>query len=213
MTKKRTTRRRTYRRKTPKSGVCRIVRWSNNNTTSNCHLELVGTVTGLPVSPSTGNGVETFSLANVAGSAEITSLFDNYRINKVVYRWVLLRDPVAGPAGNGQKGIYPRITWKHDFNDTATITRTQMYQNANMREVFMNENFQRTKWYTLLPAVTQQVYESAVSTSYSPKWRQFLDTNDSTCPHNGIKYNVTDLYDGVALRLEAKIFLECKGIS
>lgn len=196
------------RRVAPKSGSMRLIRWSNKNTTTNCHLELTGNAT-LP----SGDGTTTFSLSDVAGSGELVALFDNFRVLKVLYRFVLLRDVVAGPAGTGQKGIYPRITWKHDFNDSTSINRTQMYQCANMKEAFFTDNYQKTRWFSLRPAMLTQAYESGVATAYAPKWRQWLDTSDQATPHYGIKYNYSELYDGVSIRMEAKLILECKGVS
>lgn len=189
-------------------GYFKCMRWSSLNSTTNCHAELSGSL-ALP----SGDGATTFALSNVNGSGELVSLFDNFRIVKVQYRWVLLRDPTAGPAGTGQKGIYPRITWTHDFNDSAPITRALVYQRANMKEYFFNETTQASPWFTLNPAITAQVYEGVAATAYTPKWRQWLDTSDNATPHYGIKYNYSELYDGVSIRLEAKILMEFKGIS
>jgi len=100
-----------------------------------------------------------------------------------------------------------------DFNDTVQITRGKMGQHPRMREVFFNDTYQRTKWYTLKPASLTQVFESSTATAYKPTWGSFVDTNDSDMAHYGIKYVVSELYANVDLLLEAKITFDCKGIS
>lgn len=200
--------RRTYtKKKFGKTGFFKVVRWSSQ-ATSNCHLEVIGS----DVLPST-NGTTQFSLSNITGGGELQSLFDNYRIVRVLYRWVIVRDPQSDQITQAVRGFFPRLNWCHDFNDSTPISRTQMYQHAGMREFFFSETRQATRWYSLKPSVLAQMYESSTSTAYTPKWRQWLDTSDSTTPHYGIKYIVDQNYGSQAVRLEAKIFIECKGIS
>lgn len=199
--------RRTYtKKKFGKTGFFKVLRWSSQQV-SNCHLE-VGGNDALP----NVDGTTVFQLNNVNGFGELVSLFDNYRITKVLYRWIITRTPdTVTTAAN--KGLYPRICWCHDFNDTNVVTRNIIYQRANMKEVYMGDNYQKTRWYSLSPAVLGQMYESSLATAYTPKWRQWLDTSDSATPHYGIKYSIDQNYTGMNVRLEAKIFIECKGIS
>lgn len=210
---KRTNRR--YRKRVYKSkkkfgrtGFFKIMRWSSLNSSANCHLQLLGDDT-LPNQA----GITTFALNNLSGVGEIQSLFDNYRITKVLYRWVLTRDPSADAVTTANRGLFPRINWVHDFNDGTSISRSQMYQHANMKEVFLNENFQKTRWYPLNPACVVKLFETTLNDSYSSKWRQWIDTAEAATPHYGLKYVVDQLYSNMSLRLEAKIMVECKGIS
>lgn len=207
--KKRTGRkpRRMYRKRRMgnKPGTIKLVRWSSKQT-SNVHEVLTGNDT-----LSSGTGATFFQLTNVNGYSELVSLFDNYRVTKVQYRWVCTRSPEqATTAGN--KGLYPRINWTHDFNDSSTISRDLIYQRANMKEAYFTSDRQKSRWYTLKPSILATMYESGATNAYSPKWRQWIDTND-TSPHYGIKWAYDQLYAGVNVNMEAKIFLECKGIS
>lgn len=210
--KKRSTRRpirrRMYRRKkTPMSGQVKVIRWCNADTTNNCALNIVGSDV-LPAQ----DGTAQFTMAQMAGSSELVNLFDNYRMLKVLYRWVITRNPdQVTTAAN--KGVYPRLVWRHDFNDGAVITRNQMMQSANIKEAYFGDNYQKTRWYSLNPALLVNAYESATQTAYLPKWRQWMDTNDNAALHYGLKYSFSELYAGCTLRLEAKIIVECKGIS
>lgn len=211
MTKRRSRRRvgmtRASRPKFGRTGFFKVIRWSNASTPG-CHLE----VSGSDTIPQT-NGTTQFSLSNLSGVTELQGLFDNYRIVKVLYRWLVTTDPNRDQISQSVRGVFTRLNWCHDFNDSTPISRAQMYQHAGMREFFFSESKQMTKWYSLKPSVLAQMYESVSSTAYTPKWRQWLDTSDSTAPHYGLKYIVDNNYSGQGVRLEAKIIIECKGIS
>lgn len=202
---------RKYTRKTVSAyrsaGKFKVLRWSSADSTNNCQFQF----TGSDAVPSTENTV-TFAMNQVNGSSELVSLFDNYRILKVMYRWVITRQPdQVTTAAN--KGVYPRIVWTHDFNDSTPITRALIYQRANLKEAFMGDNYQKTRWYSIKPAVLTQMYESGVATAYQPTWRKWLDTSDNATPHYAIKYAISEAYTGMNVRMEAKILMECKGIS
>lgn len=195
------------KKKFGRTGFFKIMRWSSADSTNNCHGQIAGNDT-VP----DGTGTAVFALSNVNGSGELVSLFDNYRVTRVMYRWVITRNPDQAVTTTF-KGVYPRLCWTHDFNDQAAISRTLIYQRANMKEVFFTDNYNKTRWYSLKPSSLVQMYESSTSSAYQPKWLQWMDTSDSTAPHYGIKYAYSDLYNNINLRLEAKIFVECKGIS
>lgn len=202
--KKRTMR--TYRkRRTGRSGYLSTVRWSNRDTGNYCHFTISGSAGGTSTIMTT-----TFNLSDVAGSNEFTALFDNYCIKKVLYRWILRRDPAQGST----PGVPPRVIWVHDFNDqVAPATIAQLRQNANCREIFMNENTMRSRWYSLNAATLPLSYVSSVTSATGPKWRQWYDTSASTVPHYGLKYAVDGLYTGMTILLEAKYVMEFKGVS
>lgn len=186
----------------------RFTRWSSLNATYNTHL----VITGSNVSYSS-QGSTQFRLSDTSGYTELRNLFDNYCIRKVLYRWVVSRDPSAVTGNTSTVGTFPRLCWVHDFNDSTPINRLQMQQHPRMREVFFTENYQRTKWYTLKPASLTQFFEGTVATASKPTWGAFVDTNDYDMPHYGIKYQYDELYQGVNLYLEAKVVIDCKGIS
>lgn len=188
-------------------GRFRCLRWSSKESTQNCHIFIQGSDT-----VTAADGATTFALVDVNGSAELVSLFDNFRLTKVLYRWVITRTPdYASTTAN--RGWFTRINWTHDFNDSTPITRGLMYQRADLKEEYLNADKPSTKWYSLNPAALVQLYESTTATSYGPRWRQWMDTSDQSAPHYGIKYTYDNLYLGLNLRLEAKLMIECKGIS
>jgi len=212
-TTKRTTKRRVYKRRfnTKRSqygrgGYLNMVRWSSKDSAQNCHVLHTGSDT-LPDSTS----ATIFTYSDVAGYGEMQSLFDNYRIKRVLYRWVITRNP-DWASTTTNRGWSTRVFWRHDFNDQLALTQAQMFQGANLREVYLNSDKLQTRWYSIKPASLTQIYESSTQTAYGPKWRQWMDTNDFT-PHYGIKYGWQNLYAGINLRLECKYMMEFKGIS
>lgn len=195
------------KRTAQRSGFCKVVRWSAQDTTNFCHLQITGNDTIF-----SGSSGTTFSMSNVNGVGELVSLFDNFRILKVYYRWVCTRNPDYA-TGVNNKGIYPRINWCHDFNSSGGISTNLMYQRSNMREFYFTDSAQKTKWYSLRPAMLANMYESAVATAYQPQWGKWIDTSDNATAHYGILYNWDQCFTGLNVRLEAKVLMECKGIS
>jgi len=207
--------RRTYRkfnmsrrRSRAATGTMKVVRWSTRDAGNFCHNQQTGSDT---VTEQFGSA--TFSLGDVQNVGELTGLFDNYRITRVLYRWHVTRDTDFATA-TGNKGAPVRIVWAHDFNDSTTPSAGQLYQRTGMREIFMNgDDRPVSKWYSLKPASLAVLYEGVAASGYAPKWRQYMDTSDSTVPHYGIKWWVSSLFQAINLRLEAKLFLELKGVS
>lgn len=195
------------KRVVPKTGHFKIMRWSAADATNNCHFLIQGNDT-VP----SGTGSAVFTLANTTAYSELVNLFDNYRITRVMYRWVVTRNPDWNTT-TGNRGWSVRINWGHDFNDSTPISQSQIYQRAGMREVYLNNAKLTSRWYSLKPASLVQMYESSTATAYQPKWRQWMDTNDSAAPHYGIKFAYDNLFAGPNLRMEAKIYIECKGTS
>lgn len=184
----------------------RITRWSNKDTSNNVHLTILGTAGG------NNPGSTVFALSDVPNNSEIISMFDNYTIRKVFYRWVLFRDPSAYQTTAGTQGIFPRITWAHDFNDSVPVSRNLLMQYPKMKEFFFSETRQKTPWYSIKPASLSLMFENSTNTAYKPTWGTFVDTNDNMV-HYGIKYFYNSLHEGNTLVMECKYVLDCKGIS
>lgn len=199
--------RKTYRKKAP-SGFLRLVRWSNNDTASNVHYVVAGDNT-----INSGIFATTFSLSQVAGVGELKSLFDNYRITRVMYRFVIRRNPSQNAGASANNGVYPSIRWVHDFNDSTAISKLQMMQHAGLREFYFGDTKQVSRWYSIKPSLLSTTYESGVTNAFSPVWRKWLDTADDAAPHYGLKCAWDNFHSGMTLNIEAKIVIECKGIS
>lgn len=189
-------------------GFFSFTRSSNRETTKNCHWYYTGNDVANSI-----NDTAQFALNDLYNFGEIQALFDNFRITGVRYRWVLDRNPDNPSTVTANRNWNVRVVWAHDFNDSTPINLTTLMQRASLREEWLNESKNMTRWYSLKPAVLAQAYETPASTAYSPKWKQWLDTNDSSTPHYGMKFVAQNLYTGYYLRLEARISVECKGVS
>lgn len=186
-------------------GHLRVVRWSAKDTTNNCHVQYVGN----DVNNSADFSIQ-FAISDTANSSELTGLFDNYRVNRVMYRWVAIRS-TDWASTTTLRGYDIRVTWCHDFQSSSTISRLAQMQRSNVREALLNQTKMATRWYSLKPAALAQMWESATSSAYSPKWKQWLDTGDPA-PHYGILGTYSELNAGLGLRLEAKLYMELKGV-
>lgn len=199
------TRRRIYRK--PKSGFLRTIKWSNRDAANLCHNTNNGSDA---VSESTGSA--SFQLTDLQASSEFTAVFDQYRLVKVLYRWVVTRD-TDWATTTTNRGYPVRILWCHDFNDSTPPSSSELMQRAGMREVYINgDDRPVSRWYKLNPATLMVGYESSVASSYVPKWRQWIDMASSSTPHYGLKWWVGNLFSGINLRLEVKEIYEFKGV-
>lgn len=185
----------------------RTIKWSNRDSTFLCHNTNQGSDT-----VTEAVGAATFQLSDLTNYTELTSVFDQYRLVKVLYRWVITKntDWVTTAAN---RGFPVRILWAHDFNDSTPPTTTDMMQRAGMREIYMHgDEKPASRWYTLNPAMLVVGYESSTNSSYTPKWRQWIDISSYSTPHYGLKWYAANLYAGLSLRLEAKCVYEFKGV-
>lgn len=206
-TRKTTRRFNTTKKKFGKVGFCKVIRWSNADTTYNSHY----TIQGNDVLFSNAVTLN-FNMSNVAAASELVGLFDNFRITKIDYRFVIQRNPDSVTT-TANKGIYPRLTWAHDFNDSVVATRNQIMQRANLKEYQFTDSRLQTPWYTLKPSVLAVMYESATQSAYSPKWLTWLDTSDSATNYYGIKLAYDQCYAGMVVLMQCKYHIELKGIS
>ena len=147
----------------------------------------------------------------MAGSGELKSLFDNYKINSIAWRWVLVRD---SDYTSVNPGSYLRIVQVKDYNDQVVPgTSIQLRQYANSKEIVFKAEQSMTRWFYMKPASLQLFYLTSVTTSTGPVWARYIDTSQDTVPHYGIKYAIENLYTGATLRLEVKINATFKGVS
>lgn len=139
-------------------------------------------------------------------------MFDNYCIRSVMYRFVLLRDSSAYQTTSGTQGIFPRLTWVHDFNDSNPLQRNLLMQYPKMKEFFFSDNNQKTRWFMIKPASLAYMFEGLGSAA-KPTWGAFVDTIDANMAHYGIKYAWNNLFEGNTIIMECKYTMDFKGIS
>lgn len=187
------------------SRVMYITRDSNRDTTNLCHQVVAGNSTGVQTPLSA-----TFQFNDIVNFVECQNLFENYKIGKCAYRWVLVRD---GDYTTVNPGSFVRIMKCHDFNSQTTLTRQQIMQYGNYKEITMKGDQDKTRWFYIKPAVLQLFYQTSIANATGPVWNKWIDTAQPGVPHYALHYAIDNLYTGASLRLEVKISLALNGVS
>lgn len=145
------------------------------------------------INPSGGGAVTfgyTFKLDDLDNSSSLSGVFDLYRINAVVLRfWPITNNYVTPVTGIPNANI-PTLQWATDYTDaTAPSTPAVLSRFANLHSVQWNKPIS----IKLRPAVVSELYRSATTTAYTPKWKQWIDHQYPTVPHYGIKGAITGI--------------------
>lgn len=173
--------------------------------------------------PDSGTGVAaqmqfgsiSFTLSQISGHAELTALFDEYRINWLKLTFSPLVAPQASTTGAGTQAnpTHPFYT-AIDYNDSAapaTMTALGEYSSCVTHEM-------NGKPFTvfLRPHILTMVYESLIATSYSstPTNRVWLCTVNNAIPHYGVKWGFMGTNPAVAFvpafNVSAEFSISCK---
>lgn len=151
----------------------------------------------------------TFELNRLTNYTEFTALYDQYKITgvKVYFDYSTDTAPVSDP-----HVAIPKIWAVRDYDDATTPTIDDMTQSTRVKVIRPFPN--KTYSMFLRPAVLNQVYKSVVSTGNVPKWGQWIDCNDSSVPHYGLKLvaqGVPSTNFG-AVSLRCKYYVTFKGV-
>lgn len=153
--------------------------------------------------------------------SDFSALFDRYRITKVLVYFQLVTNPDSNSylnqtAISNQANWYPKLWYTPDYDDSNTLTKTDIQQYAKAKCAVLKPNEVVT--VAVYPAVTVQTYRSAATTGYSPNWKLWIDMGQTDVPHYGLKYvidtNQIDIADDYPFKLnvEYKYFLDCKDV-
>lgn len=135
-------------------------------------------------------GARAWQLDEMAGFNELTSLYDQYKITKIVayFMW----SPKSLGLGVNQfpsgAGVYsPVLYYKRDYDDdTAPTSQSTFLESNQTRMVRLMPN--KTVRVVIKPAVLNMVYQGPASTAYAPKWNVRLDCANDDVPHYGLKW-------------------------
>ncbi len=128
-----------------------------------------------------------FELNTIKQQAQYAQIFEFYRIDKVVVTFRYKGGNAGIASGSGMwNEVNPLLMFKVDHNDdTADSVATLKDSLKCKTHMFTNNNPEFS--IQLKPATQDMIYRSATSTAYSPKWGQWIPTNDITVPHYGLK--------------------------
>lgn len=146
-------------------------------------------------------------LGQLVNFSEFTQLYDQYRINYVVYKYYLKIDPSAQTAATAS---YPKLYWYRDLDDSnAPASLSEMRENARTRVAVMNPN--RPVVIKYRPNTLAVLYTSAVASQYKPVYKQWMDVAQTGTPHYGHKIAIDDLTN-VNYKVETEItyYFQCR---
>lgn len=150
------------------------------------------TVPNTSVTGYKGGGLQ-WQLSDVPNASEFTALYDQFKILKIK-TYIVMRANVNSlndSAGNNNIGM-PNIICAEDLDDVTApsdnLAGYQVVQQYARSKAMSFTPEKRVFRFTVVPAVSTQIFESGVSTAYSPKRLQWISTNDPTTPHYGMKY-------------------------
>lgn len=131
-------------------------------------------------------GAMSLSMSLLPGISDFTTLYDQYRINKVKLSFVPEYSSL-GPVDQTAAYPMPNLHTAIDLDDSAfTGPLTELMQYPGYKRT--RGNATHSRYWT--PSVSTEVFRSAVTTSYAPKTRQWLDFAVADVPHYGLKYFV-----------------------
>jgi len=141
------------------------------------------------------DGAMSFNLNECFSAGEFTGLFDQYRINAVVLKFIPDFPSLVSTDTNVNPStglLAPNIHWCIDINDAipATIGSLAQYNGYHVKV------FNRPMTIKIRPRASAAYYQSAIATAYGPaKPRTWFDTNSPNLPHYGFKF-VIDTVSG-----------------
>lgn len=151
-----------------------------------------------------GAGTFTFAIPN---SNDFTLLFDSYRIDSVdlSLHFTSTADSVGGAPQLSVPTIYAVV----DQDDAVAPTNvTTVLQYGTCKPYFFNANtgFIKRRVQTYVAA---SLFNTALSTGYSPRTRQWVDCDNSAVPQYGLKM----CYDAGSQRSAVDTYVGCFQIS
>ena len=149
------------------------------------HFKRTFTLSPISTGTSPVFGAYAFSISDLPNYTEFTALFDQYRINKLVVRYV----PNHNSSEVGATKALMEFNSVLDFNDQVAPTAlTQLYEYANWR--MTRGNAIHTRVFT--PAVLSLVATTSAIAYQGDqsKWKQWLATSQTDIEHYGIKYAI-----------------------
>lgn len=143
----------------------------------------------------------------VVNSTDFTSLYDQYRVNYLELKFYLKIDPAAQTAASA---TITRLYWYRDFDDSgAPADLNEMRENGKTKVYVLDPYKPLT--IRVKPNVVAAMYQSAVTTQYSPKFNTWLDCAQPTTPHYVGKFAIEDLRNtNLFVQVEGTLHFSCR---
>lgn len=165
-------------------------------------------VGALPGTWETGLSAQ-FKLNSVIDPADITSLFDRYKIIGVKLKIHYLSTVGTTTGANN----LPTLYYAFDGDDATTpVTAQAVLTKGYCKSKVLNAN--RPLSVYIKPRLTKEIFNSPVSTGYSSEKACWLDASYSQIPHYGLKFWLSDWVGGDennnAIRIQPTYYLALK---
>lgn len=162
---------------------------------------IVGNVAYSPYQSFTG-----IRLSYLTNASEFGALYDQYRINWVKVQFWLRIDPSAQTAAAASQ---PKLYWFRDQDDQILASQSEMRERSNLKIAVLRTDRPVTIW--IKPNVLSETFRGTATTSYSPKFGQWLDMTTNDVEHYGIKYNIDFLTNtNYVVDVESTYYFQCK---
>lgn len=150
--------------------------------------------------------VTAISFSQIANSSEFSALYDQYKLNLVKVQFWLRVDPSAQTAA---AAVAPKLYWFRDMDDNVPASMTEMRERAKCKIAVLRTDRPVTVW--IKPNVLAEVYRGVGTTTYSPKFGQWLDMTNTDVAHYGVKWNIDNLTNtNYYVDIESTYYFQCK---
>jgi len=156
----------------------------------------------LAAGTSYNSGSILFQLDNLVNYTEFTALFDQYKITKVDIMFKLHTNPYMIYATQYTAGTlaaapvsFPTLWLINDKDDSTALARSEFQERGRASRRVLQPN-RILKW-TVRPTILTQLYRTAGTTGYAPKYGQYIDCAQPNVPHYCTKWGLD--YDGYTL--------------
>lgn len=134
--------------------------------------------------------------------AALTSVFDTYRINKYIVDFVpygeqVFNTPSATNSVPSTSGVTPLATVIDEDDTTALGSLNSLYEYGTVKYRMGGKQHRRVVY----PKTLVQLYESAVTSGYSAKGKQWIDMANDDVPHLGVKWGIGYPAPGATIRM------------
>lgn len=161
-----------------------------------------------------GETLETyrFGLQNCLNANTYATMWDQYRINKVVITWTPIRTQMVQA---NVEDVTPSSTtnipsWvvAKDFDD---LTPTS-YTDTRTRFGSVVRLATQGGKMIIRPACLSEIYQSTLTTAYSPNYGKWIDTANNSVPHYGVRFamEAAEPSGQYALECKTKIYVSFK---
>lgn len=147
--------------------------------------------TPLVITPAANTVFNTLSytFSQLPNNTEFSALFDRYKIIRIVTKIWIRNGPDAQNLNSGNNSWYPKLYWYRDTDDTTAPTSlADMRQVGRLKVKAMHPS--RPIVLTCVPNILGVNYATAVTSSYTPKYKQWIDFDYRDTLHLGWKYAI-----------------------